>query len=111
MAKRERCLRMPSVKEVARELRMINTTTGDFEDEFGERDGIDVRLQVHEGGGYSIHEGDSQYDTDHRGYWGASSVPGNNKRFNAIDLAKELIDQAADMAAQDDVKTCVRFKR
>lgn len=39
-------------------------------DEFGpdETPGLEVRLQVHDGG-WQLWTGDSQYDTDHRGSW------------------------------------------
>src|SRR5690606_813072 len=34
----------------------------------------DVRLQVYEDGDWAIRFGDSSYDQDHRGFWGASIV-------------------------------------
>lgn len=42
---------------------------------------------------------DSSYDLDHRGFWGASSVPGSGARFSSRDVARDLIDQARDMKA------------
>ena len=53
----------------------------------------DVRLQVTRAG-WSLHVGPSDYDQDHRGWWGASSLPGRGKRFHAEDLARDLISQA-----------------
>ncbi|MHB8107999.1 MAG: hypothetical protein ACYDH4_11325 [Candidatus Cryosericum sp.] len=97
-----RKLRFPSVKDVARELRAINNQfDAGEEDDFGETEGVDVRLQVSEGGAWSVHYGDSSYAQDHRGFWGASSVPGGRKRFNATRDAADLIDQAEDQAAQE----------
>jgi hypothetical protein len=58
---------------------------------------MDVRLQVHQGGGWSIHTGDASYDQDHRGYWGASSL---SRDTDCAELAEELIEQAKDMHAQ-----------
>jgi hypothetical protein len=86
-------MRWPNISQVASDLREINSTVLEFEDS-GE--GIDVRLQVYEDGAWAVHFGDGSYDTDHRGYWGASSVPGNSERFSATAVAKELIDQAKD---------------
>lgn len=82
-------MKFPSIKHVAAELRAINADAeGD----------CDVRLQVYEDGAWAIRVGSSDYDLDHRGYWGASSVPG--KRFNATDTARDLIEQAREAHAQ-----------
>ena len=56
----------------------------------GEGKWIDVRLQVYEDGMWSIHLGPSDYDSDHRGFWGASSI---SPKTNCKELAKELIEQ------------------
>lgn len=61
---------------------------------------IDVRLQVVPGEGWSVHTGDSSYDLDHRGYWGAGSL---DSRTNCRELARELIGEAADHMAQCEV--------
>lgn len=58
---------------------------------------MDVRLQVCADGTWAIHTGDSSYDVDHRGVWGASSVPLRG-RFDSISLAKELWNEAVDQA-------------
>ena len=65
--------------------------------EFEER-GTDVRLQVLENGKWVLHSGPSDYDQDHRGYWGASCL--SYDRQNLTDLARDLIDQAADQLAE-----------
>lgn len=54
--------------------------------------GMDVRLQVRENGRWQINCGLSDYDQDHRGFWGASSIP--FARSNLTDIAKDLIEQA-----------------
>lgn len=93
-------MQWPTIDDVAEELRLINLNT-EAEDE----EGIDVRLQVYEDGAWAIRVGDPSYDTDHRGYWGASGVPGVlggiPGRFNAREVARDLIEQAKDMAADD----------
>lgn len=92
-------MRMPSIKAVAAELRRCKPRKGDYPDERDpeQSDVIDVRLQVYEAGDWAVHTGDSSYDQDHRGFWGASSLsPTSNCREVAIDL----IDQCADHAAQ-----------
>ena len=82
-------MRFPSIKDVARDLRLINANV---ENE------CDVRLQVYDDGTWAIRYGLSDYDTDHHGYWGASSIPGvvNGKviRFNSVGIAADLICQA-----------------
>ena len=86
-------MRFPSILAVAQELRMINANVE------GE---CDVRLQVYEDGAWWIRYGDSSYDQDHRGYWGASCIPGcggkncRPRRFRSRDVARDLIDQVKD---------------
>jgi len=64
--------------------------------ESGDQGGIDVRLQVQEGG-WALRTGDSSYDLDHRGYWGAGYL---TRSSNCRELARELIEEARDHAAQ-----------
>lgn len=65
----------------------------------------DVRLQImHDPANprvmtwWQIHIGPSDYDVDHRGSWGASSIPKGS--FNSRALAADLIEQAKDQVAQ-----------
>jgi hypothetical protein len=91
-------MRFPNIDDVAHDLREVNNNVRhDDPDE----EGIDVRLQVYPGGSWAIRSGDSSYDQDHRGYWGAGSVPGNGRRFSARELARELIEQAREQYAMD----------
>ena len=84
-------VRFPSIQAVARELRELNANVE------GE---CDVRLQVYENGQWCIRSGLSDYDQDHRGYWGASCIPGvvagKIQLFRSTDVARELISQAKD---------------
>ena len=88
--------KFPSIKQVAEGLRAINANVE------GE---CDVRLQVYEDGEWQLRWGLSDYDQDHRGYWGASSIPGCNPktgivaRFNSKDVARDLIHQAKEQEA------------
>lgn len=87
-------MKLPSIKAVAAELRDINMNVE------GE---CDVRLHIWPDGGWAVHYGDASYDQDHRGYWGASSVPGVVKgrvrRFDSMAIARDLLDQVReDMA-------------
>ena len=92
-------MRFPKIDEVAAELRRINKNDAG-EPEHGEEDAsIDVRLQVYPDGQWAVRWGDSQYDQDHRGFWGSSSVPGDNRRFDSKDIARDLIDQAREHKA------------
>ena len=92
-------MRFPKIDEVAANLRAINKTESA---EDGDDGGIDVRLQVYPDGNWAVRWGSSDYDQDHRGYWGSSSVPGDNRRFDSKDLARDLIDQAKEHFAQGD---------
>lgn len=85
--------KFPSIANVASALRAVNNWADDE---------CDVRLQVGENGEWAVRFGDAQYDHDHRGFWGASSVPGGRKRFHSTDVARDLLDQARDHAAQSE---------
>jgi hypothetical protein len=93
-------MRFPAIKDVRKQLVAINQTASVARED--EDEGCDVRLQVYPDGQWAVRWGDSQYDLDHRGYWGASSVPGNRRRFNATEVARDLISQARDAHAESD---------
>lgn len=59
---------------------------------------IDIRLQVMEDGSWSLPYGSSDFDQDHRGAWGSSSVGKCVSMETAMAIAKELIEQAAESA-------------
>ena len=63
-------------------------------------DEIDVRLQVEDNGTWTVHSGDPQYDTDHKGFWGASTVDPTDTDDELFDRADDLINQAKDAAAE-----------
>lgn len=59
----------------------------------------DVRLQVYENGKWVLRVGLSDYDQDHRGYWGASSVNTECTQENIRSIAESLLEQAQDQKA------------
>ena len=64
----------------------------DLEPGFGEDEVHgDIRLQVLDGS-WEYHTGDSQYDTDHRGMWGSTSVPAGVSKRQARQIAIDLIE-------------------
>lgn len=91
---RAAALKWPAIAAVAEYLRGVNARVdGD----------CDVRLQVYDDGGtWAVRYGSSDYDQDHRGYWGASSVPGRGKRFDSKGIARDLIEQCKEAKALDD---------
>lgn len=96
-------MKYPSISEVAAELSAIADDVKDIgieADEPGETPYVDVRLQVHTDGSWQVHSGDSQYDTDHRGFWGSSAIPADGSTFNPRDVAFDLIHDVMDHCAQ-----------
>ena len=92
-------MRFPSIRAVAAALRLANATIDPAPRvSTGDPESVDVRLQVYPDGDWAIRVGSADYDTDHRGYWGASSLDG--RRFNSRDVARDLINQARDDYAQ-----------
>ena len=82
-------MRYPCIKDVAAELSAINDNV---ESE------CDIRLQVYPNGDWKIRTGDASYDQDHRGTFGASSIPGYKYRINSRDLARDLLDQVKEQS-------------
>ena len=85
-----------SVTRIAEELKAyseeLKTYSEDLEDGEGNV-GEDVRLQVVDGS-WELHTGDSSYDQDHRGRWGASWVRAGASMAECRGIARDLIDEA-----------------
>lgn len=62
----------------------------------------EVRLQV-ERGSWTVHTGDPQYDTSHRGVWGSGEVARGDSRATLRDLADDMIEQAEDQQSYDEM--------
>lgn len=60
--------------------------------------GTPVRLQIDDG--WYLHFGAPDYDIDHRGHWGAGWVPRGCTIEEAQEIANDLVNEAADAAAQ-----------
>lgn len=60
----------------------------------------DVRLRWHDDEWY-LKTGPSDYDLDHRGYWGCSSVSPNIADDEASSIADDLLDQVLEHMASD----------
>ena len=92
-------------KEIAKQLGFIQADTNwDWITEHGndspQEDSacLDVRLQLQANGSFVVHFGDPSYDTDHRGFWGSSSIAVDS---DLEDVAHDLLDQALDDQSQD----------
>lgn len=62
----------------------------------------DVRLQVTQAG-WCLYTGASDYDQDHYGHWGASSVGHEDSDFVLSGIAFDLVSQVEESIAQGDV--------
>lgn len=58
---------------------------------------VDVRLQLTPDGQYFYHTGDSQYDVDHRGYWGDGIIAVDDTTIELRELAVDMLDQIEDL--------------
>lgn len=98
-------------EDVANEIHTIShLSTIDWDEwiENGETDDdpqIDIRLQVTEDNGYHVHYGLSDFDQDHYGAWGSSSVGKCVSMETCMAIAKDLIEQAAEEADCNLTKT------
>ncbi len=86
-------VKAPSIKAVRQQLFRIQRTV-EFDDK---EPWCDVRLQVYPDGAWYVRFGPSDYDQDHRGWWGASSI---GKRGGCESVARDLIEQVRDSIAQ-----------
>lgn len=91
---------MPSRELLTAVLKDLVPTELQFADP--ECEELEVRLQVTDSdtGGFSLHFGDPQYDTDHRGYWGASHVTRDMPDDAYEIVAEELLEQTEEHYAQ-----------
>ncbi len=89
----------PTVKQLAKYLSAVKRATSWSEDMADEEGNVnmDVRLNVQRDG-WTVNTGDSSYDQDHRGLWGAGYL---DPRTNTRDLARELIEEAREQEAAE----------
>jgi hypothetical protein len=96
----------PKVSEVAAWLWEIVLESREYDPEeiAGEEGepGIDVRIQIMPNGNWYGHTGDASFDQDSRGYWGSGIASPDMKKMDCREMAKEMIEQAAEMHEQDD---------
>ena len=104
-AMKNNTVRLPSIANVRAALHSSwkylrrNFARSEFATRGGDFAGQDVRLQVLDDGRWAVHVCPSDYDQDHRGYWGASCL--SYDRQNLTDLARDLISQCADAIANE----------
>jgi len=97
MTEQEKVERIEKVLEA--EIAHIVSVLMDIQDMLDEEiEETDVRLRWFDGG-WNVYHGDSSYDQDHRGFWGASSVRYDDSYEDLESLARELIDQVVEHAA------------
>jgi len=88
-----------SVKELADMIHRLYNQRKRSPHLFQEEEDSDIRLQVVDGQWF-FHTGDSQYDTDHKGFWGYLTLPTDgNDRNTQLEVARDLIQQAQEQHA------------
>ncbi len=90
-------LTFPSTESVAEALEDVRSQLDMGSD-------TEVRLQVYPTGQWAVRWGLSDYDQDHRGYWGASSLFQWEESEGLRTTAEFLIDQAKEQAAYSGVE-------
>ena len=95
-------VKFPSIAAVTTALRAVRDELKSEMSFSGTEESVDVRLQVQEaewGTAGAGHVGSSDYDLDHRGFWGAASVDGRQSLALLRWAARDLIQQARDQEA------------
>lgn len=95
-------MKFPTIKDVSLMLRQTHFEA--FRECFysDEIEYIDVRLQVYPNGEWRVNSGDASCDSNHHGFWGASSIP-MQRHWSGVAaerLARDLIEQCRDNYAQ-----------
>ena len=80
----------------------LERVSADFEEcDDDDESYLDIRLQISEsdygsdyGSEWSIHTGSSDYDQDHRGFWGCSSISGEESTEDIIEIVEDIVEQA-----------------
>jgi hypothetical protein len=91
--------RMPDVKDVAREIRALAKEVARY-GAFEGGEPPELRLQVYPDGTWALRWGLSDYDLDHRGFWGAAYLPRPREKASVFEsVARSLIEQATEQAA------------
>ena len=91
-------MRFPSIASVTAALKEARGEARKYLNA-GEGEDMDVRLQVYEDGAWALRTGLSDYDQDHRGFWGASSITGGCLIKHLRDTAADLLEQVRDAHA------------
>lgn len=86
------------VKELKKDLAPEVPTSASDED----YNYIDIRLQVYSTGHWAFRVGPSDYDHDHRGFFGSGCVDSETK---AKDLLDQMIEQVLEQVAEADDET------
>lgn len=77
---------LPSVEDVAHDLRRVNKMT--FSVAFREGTKLLVYLQIQDDGTWGVYTKPTTL-----GRWGSAAIPGNNRRFDAAAVARDLLAQ------------------
>jgi hypothetical protein len=88
-------MRFPSIASVTAALKEAREEAR----EYLNGEDMDVRLQLYEDGAWALRTGLSDYDQDHRGFWGASSITGGCLIKHLRDTAADLLEQVRDAHA------------
>jgi hypothetical protein len=89
-------MRFPSIASVTWALKEAREEARKYVDP-GED--MDVRLQVYSDGAWALRTGLSDYDQDHRGFWGAGSITASSMVKDLRQTAKDLLEQVQDAYA------------
>lgn len=90
-------MRMPSITAVTEALKGARADARKYLEE--NEEAMDVRLQVYPEGYWAIRTGSSDYDLDHKGWWGAGAVSKEDTVEDLRVLAKSLIGQVEEHKA------------
>lgn len=89
-------MRFPSIASVTAALRGAREEARKY---LNAGEDMDVRLQVYPDGAWALRTGLSDYDQDHRGFWGAGAVTDSSMVKDLRQLAKDLLEQVQDAYA------------
>jgi hypothetical protein len=80
--------RFPRICDVVHDLKAVRDSMESKQTD------LDIRLQVYPTSSWAIRVGASDFDQDHFGYWGASSIDQKMSVKTLTSIARDILDQA-----------------
>ena len=91
-------------KSIVRDILAVSKTLDMYEDGC-----IEIQLRLFDDS-YTLHIGDSQYLTDHRGYWSEDLIDDSLSIRQAIELVNDMVADVEDSREEDETTAALIYE-